>query len=92
MYGQELLQMMKNFIDKKIEAEPFSFDFPGRLAFVYKDFRKENPALCDFLQKDMPDYCAAYDPDPAGEPDLLDDEQLREKVKGVYEKAVALQK
>lgn len=91
MYGQELLQMMENFIDGKSKAEPFSFDFPARLAFVHQDLQKENPALYDLLEEDMPDYCAAYDPDPNGDPDLLSADQLREKVKKAYEKAMILQ-
>ena len=91
MYGQELLSMMKDFIDGRLEADPFSFDFPGRLAFVYQNFQKENPKLCNLLEENMPDYCAAYDPDPGNEPDLLNGEQLRQKVKAVYEKAIILQ-
>lgn len=91
MYGQELLSMMKNFIDGQLEPDSFSFDFPGRLAFVYQHFQKENPELCDLLEENMPDYCAAYDPDPNGDPDLLTGEQLRQKVKEIYEKAVSLQ-
>lgn len=92
MFGQELLQMMKDFIDGKFEAEPFSFDFPARLSYVYDGFYKENQKLCDLLEENMPEYCAAFDPYIAGDPELLNAEQLKAKVRAVYEKALSLQK
>nr|WP_319488484.1 hypothetical protein [uncultured Caproiciproducens sp.] len=91
MIGPELIQMMKDFLEGKTGPNDFSFDFPARLTFVYDEFQKENPKLCDLIEENMPDYCAAFDPYIDDDRELLNEDQLRKKVKGVYEKALVLQ-
>jgi hypothetical protein len=90
MFGQELLQMMKDFLNGKIEPEQFSFDFPARLSYVYDDFHKENPKLCDYIEEDIPEFCAAFESNPGGNSELLNADQLKEKVKVAYQKALAI--
>ncbi|GIP57904.1 hypothetical protein [Paenibacillus woosongensis] len=86
----DVLNRIKLFLDRDTDAEEFSFDFPDDLADAYADLERENKALAIMLNDELPDICAAFQPDEAarrGEPDLLNEDQFRQKVKEVYEKA-----
>jgi hypothetical protein len=86
--------MMKDFLDGKIDAEEFSFEFPARLAYVTPELDKENPQLSDLLNEDLPETCCNFEPYEAerlSRPDIyLSEEQMRKKVAEVYEKALKL--
>lgn len=94
--AQELLDMMKQFIDGTSTVTDFSFDFPARLAFVFEDLAAVNPKLADLLDDEMPEVCAGYETDEEERkkyPDLYFSEaQIREKTLQVYQKALTLLK
>lgn len=81
---------MKRFIDGTFDPLEFSYDFPVNLINANEGLKSKNKQLYELLNEDMPEICANYEPDDVarqGEPDLLDEEQFRRKVKEVYEKA-----
>lgn len=86
----DILNRIRLFVDGVTDAEEFSFDFPNDLADAYTDLERDNKPLAALLNDELPDICASYEADDVarrGEPDLLDEEQFRRKVKEVYEKA-----
>ncbi|WP_059050840.1 hypothetical protein [Paenibacillus senegalimassiliensis] len=87
---EEVLNKIKLFVDGVTDAEEFSFDFPDDLADAYEGLERENKPLAVLLNDEIPDICAAFQPDEAarrGEPELLNEDQFRQKVTKVYEKA-----
>lgn len=87
--GEELLEMMKKFLDGKFDPYDFSFDFPECLASLNPKLEKENRALSELLNEDMPEICADYEPQPVvreGQPGLLDISKFKRKVAEVYSK------
>lgn len=70
--------MMEKLINDKYDCNEFSFDFPNEM--FGEDDRK---AL--MILDDMPEICASYDEHKEDEEDLLNDQELIEKVKEVYE-------
>lgn len=92
--AKKLLNQMKDFLDRKVDAEDFSFDFPVELADAYRDLERENPALAKLLNEDMPETCCNFEPNESERlsmPDYyLSEEQMREKVAEVYEKAIKI--
>lgn len=89
-YTNELMLMIAKFLHGELDAEAFSFEFPARLSEVFDDFQVENGALCDHLEEEMPELCAAFDPHGTGDDGVLDGEQLRAAVLEVYQKALPL--
>lgn len=92
--SQELLNIMKQFLDGNISANDFSFDFPARLSFVYEELVEENATLADLLEEDMPEVCGGFETDEEQRkqyPDLyFSEQQMREKVLEVYTQAQQL--
>lgn len=89
-YTNELMLMIAKFLYGEFDAEAFSFEFPATLSAAYKDFLEENTELCNYLEDEMPELCASYDPYGTGEPDTLDGEAFRQKVLEIYQKALPL--
>ena len=83
--NDKLLKMMEDFIDGKYEVMAFSFDFPDEM------FNVEDDKVISILD-DMPEWCSFYQEDEEERkkyPELLSEEQLREKTKIVYKKLKA---
>lgn len=78
----EVMAMIKNFIDGKADPVEFSVALPEKLIQNYDSMLKENKAATDILNEELPDICAEYEPgeDPA---------QFIKAVKKEYEAAVA---
>lgn len=74
---EKLLKMMEDLINGKYDCNDFSYDFPSEM------FKLEDEDLLEALD-DMPEICAAYDPYKEDEEELLDDEELIEKVREIY--------
>lgn len=90
-------EMMRKLIDGEYDPEEFSFDFEGDLAFYSEQLKEENFELYDLLSDNMPDICANFESNEAERryyaerkdyPKLLDEKQLIEMTKEVYEKAL----
>lgn len=94
MIANELVEMMKEFLEGNMSAEDFSFDFPARLAYVTDQLDKENPALSELLNEDMPETCCNFEPDEEERksyPEIyLSERQMRKKTDEVYHKALKL--
>ncbi|AFL99512.1 hypothetical protein Desde_1080 [Desulfitobacterium dehalogenans ATCC 51507] len=94
MLSDELAGMMKDFLDRKVAPEEFSFEFPARLAYVTPELEKENKPLSDLLNEEMPETCANFEPNEAERKAMpgyyLSEEEVREKVKEVYDQAIRL--
>ena len=73
----KLKQMMEQLIKGEYDCNAFSYDFPGEMLEL-----DDNKAL--EMLDDMPEICAAYEPYKDGEDDVLNDEELIQKVKEVY--------
>nr|DAH76963.1 MAG TPA: hypothetical protein [Caudoviricetes sp.] len=89
-YTNELMLMIAKFLYGEYDAAAFSFDFPTALANAYDDFTQENEELCAYLEDEMPELCASFDPHETGEADTLDEKGFREKVLGVYQGALPM--
>ncbi|MDR9796326.1 hypothetical protein Q4O60_07360 [Aeribacillus pallidus] len=77
------MEMMKKFLDGKFDPYDFSFDFPECLASLTPKLEKENRALSELLNEDMPEICADYEPEPVvreGQPGLLDMSKFKKKL------------
>lgn len=94
--SNELIDMMKGFLEGNVHVNDFSFDFPARLSFVFEELERENAMLAELLSKDMPEVCSGYEPDEEQRkqyPDLyFSEQQIREKVLEVYTQALPLLK
>lgn len=66
------------------------FDFPAALSNCYDAFRVENVELCDYLEEEMPEACELFDPYGTGNPNTLDEDQFRNCVMEIYQKALPL--
>ena len=89
-YTNELMLMIARFLHGELDAQTFSFDFPARLDEMFDVFHAENTGLCEYLEDEMPELCAAYDAHGTGDPGTLDADQLRERVLAVYKEALPL--
>lgn len=89
-HTNELMLMIARFLHGELDAEAFSFEFPARLAEVFDAFMAENAALSDYLEDEMPELCAAFDPHGTGEGGTLDEARFRVRVMEVYQKALSL--
>lgn len=94
MIAVELMQEIKDFLDGKTDIETFSFDFETNLYNATDELKKENYALYDLLNEDMPELCANYEPDPEQRkayPDTyFDEETVRKRVYEIYTSALPL--
>ncbi|MEY8357064.1 hypothetical protein AALB39_27485 [Lachnospiraceae bacterium 54-53] len=77
----KLKEMMKQLIDGAYDCNDFSYDFP------YEMFGLTDTKAAQILD-DMPEICAAYDPYKEDEPDILNGDELIQKVKEVYQKLI----
>lgn len=89
-YTNELMLMIAKFLYGEYDATAFSFDFPAALSDGYTAFLKENKDLCTYLEDEMPDICAAFDPHGTGDVDTLNADQFRGKVLEIYQKALPI--
>lgn len=85
-----LMLMIAKFLYGEYEALRFSFDFPVELAEVYGEFHEENAELCEFLDDEMPEVCAAFDPHETGEAGTSGEVGFRNKVMAIYQRALSL--
>ena len=89
-YTNELMLMIAKFLYGEYDAAAFSFDFPATLSERYNAFLDENKELCVYLEDEMPDVCAAFDPHGTGDNDTLSTDQFRGKVLEIYQKALPI--
>lgn len=93
MVAHTLLDAMKQFLDGQTQPLDFSFDFPLLLRETDQQLQRENPALSDLLNDDLPEICSWYEPNPSARTvDCLDEESFRKKVAAIYKKAQKLTK
>lgn len=76
------LEMIKTFIDGKMEPMEFSFALPDLLIEEYDSMMEENQEATEILNDELPDICADYEPG-------MNPDAFRKKVKAEYEKAIA---
>lgn len=88
--SNELMLMIAKFLYGEYTAEAFSFDFPAALSARYAALQAENNSLCAYLEEELPELCAAFDPYGSGEEGTLNAEQFRAVVFAVYQKALPL--
>lgn len=77
-----VIEMMEQFLKDEYDVMDFSVDFPAEI------FALEDEQLITLLS-DMNEFCANYEPNieqRAGSPELISEEQLKEKTKQIYEK------
>ena len=87
-HTNEMMLMIAKFLFGEYGAEDFSFEFPAALSNVYETFHTENPRLSEFLEDQMPELCASFDPHGTGDPDTLGEERFRAEVLRVYRDAI----
>lgn len=69
--------MMEELISGIYDCYDFSYDMPELL------LKLEDEELEDALE-DIPEICASYDPYKTDEPELLNDNELIDKIKEIY--------
>ena len=80
--NNKLLEMMKKFINGRMDPQDFSYEFPDLMLECEDDQALE-------ILDDMPEYCSFYEPDEAEyrkETEFLNDQDFKLKVKEVYKK------
>lgn len=90
IYTNMLMLMIAQFLFGGAGAEEFSQEFPATLSAAFDALHAENARLCDLLEEQMPELCAAFDPYETGDPDTLTEARFREKVLEVYQEALPL--
>lgn len=80
-YLEELLEMMKKFINNNYEPEQFSFDLEAKL------FDKRIEPYWDIVDE-LPMYCGLYDDSPELGDGLIGADELRKYVEDAYNKLV----
>lgn len=86
---QKALKMIEQFLNGDYDSETFSFDFPDFLCENFEQLKKENEAVADVLNDELPDICAWYDWEPMDE-GCVTGEAFRQKIKVEYDRARAL--
>ena len=77
----EVLNMIKNFIDGKTDPDEFSVILPDVLIQKYDEMLEENKQATDILNENLPDICAEYEPG-------MDADYFRKAVQKEYEAAL----
>lgn len=94
MVADELLKMIKDFLNHNYSIEDFSYDFPDLLVENFESLEKQNQQLANLLNEDMPEICSGYETDADERrrfPDVyFSEEQIREKVLQIYQQALKL--
>ncbi len=88
--AQKILDMMAEFLSGSYDPLDFSYDYPQVLADERMVLDNENPALSNFLDGDLQYVCGCYDPYDTGDPDTIDLNQFKAKVREVYDAAAQL--
>lgn len=88
MHQNKLLLMIANFLHGSISAQDFSFQFPGELADCFDMLQKESPKFAEWMNEQMPELCAAFDPYGTNDSDTIDEETFRKKVAEIYIQAL----
>jgi len=78
----ELLTMIKNFIEGNYNALSFSHDAPDYLIKHYDEIEAVDAEKAAVLNDELPDICDVFE---RGD----DPEKLRAKIRALYEKLVA---
>lgn len=89
-HTNKLMLMIAKFLYGEYDAADFSFDFPELLSDSYEAFQHENPELCDYLEDEMPELCASFDPHGIEEDGTIGERQFREQVLKVYQTALPM--
>lgn len=87
MLKNKLLLMMANFLHGATSAQDFSYDFPEELASLSERLEREDTGFAQLIDE-MPEICASFDPYSTGEPDTLDEDAFRDRVREVYVQAI----
>lgn len=88
MYKDEMMLMISDFLYNRYKAEEFSFDFPARLSYIYKELEKEDKEFAELLDEYMPEICAAYEAHNTGDIDTIKEKEFKSKVLEVYKMAL----
>lgn len=73
----KIKNMMEELIAGNYDCNDFSYDMPELLLEL------EDEELGDALE-DVPEICASYDPYKTDEPELLNDDELIDKIEEIY--------
>lgn len=82
--------MMANFLHGSLNAQDFSYQFPIELANCFDALQKEAPQFSEFIDDEMPELCASFDPYHTQDIDALNEASFREKIAEVYIQALKL--
>lgn len=74
----KLKDMMEKLIAGEYDCNAFSYDFPDEMFGL-------NDEKAEVILDDMPEICASFDPYKENESELLNEKELINKVKEVYE-------
>lgn len=77
------LSMIDDFLNDKYEPWDFSNDLPAFMVAHYDEMQKENAAINDILNDEMPEICADYE---MGE----SPENFKSLIRCEYDKIMAL--
>lgn len=93
MNATTVLQKIESFLNGKINAEDFSYDFPVTYSFYAKRLDLENPAFSQLMEKELKPLCRACDPFDYYNMDdekIHSEEAFTKAVRALYEKAKTL--
>ena len=75
----KIKNMMEALINGNYNCNDFSYDMPELMLML-------DDADLEIALEDIPEICANYDPYKTNEPELLNDRELIDKIKEVYDK------
>lgn len=78
---ERAFRMIDDFLNGKYDPLEFSYDFPDFLIDKYEIMERENNAVNDILNENMPEICAEYEMG-------ADAGEFKQKVKSEYERAL----
>ncbi len=78
---EQAFRMINDFLNDKYDPLEFSYDFPDFLIDKYEIIERENRAVNDILNDDMPEICAEYEIGANAD-------EFKRKVKSEYERAL----
>lgn len=59
---QTVLNKISDYLEGRLSAEDFSYDFPVTYTLYASELDKENQELSDFIERELVNLCRCYDP------------------------------
>lgn len=76
---EQALQMIDDFLNDRYDPLEFSYDFPDFMIAQYEIMEKENKAVNDIFNEEIPEICADYEMGEAAD-------DFKSKIKEEYKK------